>query len=224
MIKVTLSVQEGPHQNRKLRDQWTLSVDNETALAFFFSRCKVFGIDENFFAQCPPGQLAPVAQALVGRHALANVIIEEWQNQARNKIKSYAPYVGTAQSVMPNAGGMPGMSGGMPNVSGGMMGMPNVSGMPGMVPAAQVPTYGTPTGQPQPSVGAPGQPAPGAAPSAPVQAPQQAYAPVQQQVPSTQAGPTVASLLAPSGTPDATVPTTQTVPPAGQQYQANMPM
>lgn len=148
MIKLKLNVEDGQHANRKLLHQLVLSPDSEIALAIFFNHLKCFGIGPEFLAQCPPGSLAPVAQALLGKHAIAKVGHKEWQGEQRNEIKGYLPMSAGASAGAGAA--LPGLPGaGQPAAS--LPGLPGLPGLPAPVPApvvtsASVPEYGTPDG------------------------------------------------------------------------------
>lgn len=147
MIKVKLNIEDGPFKNRKIFHQLVVSVQSEVALAIFFSHLKAFGIGPEFLATCPPGNLAPIAQALMGKHAIANVVQEEWQNQLRNKVKGYAPLV----SGVPVGGGAG---------TGATASLPGLPGLPGLPPAAQAqPQPSVPASTPVPATALPGLPA-----------------------------------------------------------------
>lgn len=85
-IDVKFSVVSGPHANRKLFNQYTISPDNNNALAFFFKHMLAFGLDSDFFASEPTVQ--QVASSLVGKTVDVDVIIDTYNNEDRNKIKN----------------------------------------------------------------------------------------------------------------------------------------
>lgn len=140
MITLKLNIEDGPHQNRKLLTQLVLSVENETALAIFFRNLRAFGIDENFLATVPPGQLGPIAQTLLGRHVNVMVGSREWQGQQRNEVKNFSPYQGVTTG--------PSFGAGMPMPSTSML-MPNM-GTPMPSAAAPMPTMLPPVNVPAP--------------------------------------------------------------------------
>jgi hypothetical protein len=143
MIKVKFKVTEGPHANRTILSQLTLSPDNETALSIFFRQMKAFGLGEDFFARVPAGQLGPVASAMVGRRVTVKLTQREWQGEMRNNVAAIMPPLNAAP-----AGGMPNQ---MPptGVMGPMGGMP-MGGMP-MQPQMQQPMM-PPQQAPQPQM------------------------------------------------------------------------
>lgn len=94
MIKVVLRVQGGEFNNRKLWDQWTLSTDNPTALKIFFEKLAAFGLGDPGYLASVGGDLNQVAQALVGREAVAQVGTREWQGKPRNDVSFYDPPAG----------------------------------------------------------------------------------------------------------------------------------
>lgn len=85
-IDVKFSVVSGPHANRKLFNQYTISPDNNNALAFFFRHMAAFGLGSDFFASEPTIQ--QVASALIDKVVDVDVIIDTYDNQDRNKIKN----------------------------------------------------------------------------------------------------------------------------------------
>lgn len=99
-IEVKFSVISGPHANRKIFNTYTISPENNNALAFFFKHMLAFGLGSDFFASEPTIQ--QVAQALVEKTVDVDVIIDTYDNQDRNKIKNTLP-----SSVVPNNGGAP---------------------------------------------------------------------------------------------------------------------
>lgn len=107
MLKAKLEVVNGQFAKRKILTQFVLSVENETALSIFFRQMKAFGLDEHFFATVPPGQLGPVAQALMNRTALVTVGQREFpagSGQMRNEVKNVQPSrIGGMPTTMPGA-------------------------------------------------------------------------------------------------------------------------
>lgn len=99
MIKVQHQICGGPHNGRKLFDQFVISADNPNALGFFFEHMLAFGLDKAFFASNPP--LSQVAQALMGRRAKAKVGSRTWQGREQNDVQGYTP------SGNPQIGGAP---------------------------------------------------------------------------------------------------------------------
>lgn len=100
MIKVEYRILGGPHDGRKLFDQFVISPENPNALGFFFENLATFGLDANFFSQNPPLEL--VAQTLVGRQAVVTTGTREWKGRVQNDIQSYAPGNNVAPGGMPH--------------------------------------------------------------------------------------------------------------------------
>jgi len=172
MIKAKFRVQGGPHDGRHIWNQFVISPENPNALSFFFQHMKVFGMDENFFAQLPPvnahlgandPSLQRIAATMLNRPARVTVNQRSWNGSMRNNITAIKAPLGPAGTVTPQAAAP-------------------------RVPAA------TPQSAPMqaPAPAQPAQPAPAPvsppAPAAPLQQPAaptpQAPQPVQQEVPS----------------------------------------
>lgn len=165
MVKAKFRVQGGPHDGRHIWNQFVISPENPNALSFFFQHMKVFGMDENFFAQLPPvnadlgandPSLQRIASTMLNRPARVTVNQRSWNGQMRNNITAIKAPLGPAGTVAPQAA-----------------------------------TPGVPTATPQPApmqAPAPAQPVPAPvsppAPAAPSAAPApQAPQPVQQEAP-----------------------------------------
>lgn len=100
MIKVQFKVQNGPHEGRKVFNQFVISPDNANSLAFFFRHMASMGLDEAFFAANPP--LTTVAATLVGRACRIKVGTKEYQGQDRNEVQQVLPpTAGTATTAPP---------------------------------------------------------------------------------------------------------------------------
>lgn len=101
-IDVKFSVVSGPHANRKLFNQYTISPDNNNALAFFFRHMAAFGLGPDFFASEPTIQ--QVASSLLEKVVDVDVIIDTYNNEERNKIKNTLK---SSDPVASNGGGVP---------------------------------------------------------------------------------------------------------------------
>lgn len=168
MIRATLRIIGGPHNGRKLFDQYTLSAGNPNALGFFFETMAALGLNRQFFAQNPPWE--SVAQMLLGRQCNVQVAIKQYQGTDRNEVKNYRP-----------------VAGGAPAMPGAPM-MPGVPAMPGAAPVA-APGAPQPAQMPVPPPAVQQEAYPQQAPAAPQQVPQewqQAAAAVQQALPEQQ--------------------------------------
>lgn len=105
MLKTKMKVISGPHMNRPIINNFTLSLDNAVAVAIFFRQMKCFGLTDEYFAALgPSGSLEPVASALVGRRARLTLGQREWAGEMRNEVKGVKPYTGAPVAGQPNAG------------------------------------------------------------------------------------------------------------------------
>lgn len=87
MFKLTNEVQGGPHDKRRVWDQWVVSPDNETAMNIFFAKGASMGLGKEYWMANPSA--AQVEQALVGRAFRGKVAIRSYQGKASNEIKNY---------------------------------------------------------------------------------------------------------------------------------------
>jgi hypothetical protein len=94
MWKLTCEVESGPHQNRRIWTQQTLTVENPNALNVFFRQMAAAGLTGDFFKTKPSNQ--QIADALLGRRFRARVAIRAYMGQDRNEIKNWAPAAGAA--------------------------------------------------------------------------------------------------------------------------------
>lgn len=157
MFKLTLNVIAGPHVNRKLWTNLTVSPENPNALGIFFSQMAAFGLNAAFFSQNPSPEV--VASQLDGKYARVTAAQREWpkgSGQIRNDVTSIKPAV----------------------IAGGQ------GAVPGMAPVAAAPAP-APAAAPAPVAAAPA-PVPAAAPAAVAQpvAPAPAPQPVAAQAPA----------------------------------------
>ena len=155
MFKLTLNVVAGPHTNRKLWTNLTVSPENPNALGIFFSQMAAFGLTADFFKSNPSPE--QVAAALDGKYARVTAAQREWpkgSGQIRNDVTSIkVAVIGGGQGAIPQVGAA----------------APAPQPSPAPAPASQ------PTPQPSPA------PAPSPAPQPQVQAPAaQAAPPVQE--------------------------------------------
>lgn len=137
MIKVKFRVTSGPHKDKPIWNQFTVSPESAMALRMFFLNMAAFGLDANYFASNP--SLDTVAQALLNRAAVVTLGVRAWQGQDRNNVESISP---------PQAGGpvAPGVVTGPPSVS-------PVAASPvatPVTPAAAPPVPSTPSAPPNP--------------------------------------------------------------------------
>ncbi len=89
MIKVTFRVEGGPHDTRKIFNNFVISPDSANGLAFFFRHMAVLGLKDDFFANNPTTEM--VAAAIVSRRCRVKVSIRQWQEQDRNQVDAVLP-------------------------------------------------------------------------------------------------------------------------------------
>lgn len=102
MYKMTMNVVSGPHTNRKVWTNQTLSPENPNALAMFFNAMGALGLDADFFNTNPSPDA--VAQALVGRYAVVSLKQREWNGSMRNEVTAIKKS-NRASSMFPGVGG-----------------------------------------------------------------------------------------------------------------------
>jgi hypothetical protein len=184
-IRVTLRILGGPHNGRKLFDQFTLTAGNPAALGFFFDNCAAFGLDRAFFSGLNMQDPMPyVAQMLMGRQANVAVKMDVYQGVERNKVAQYRPIAGGQQPAnMPQQG----VPGGVPGYPAAPMGaMPVAPQQMPPAPQPQFPPQGPPPGFPPQQPYAPEQPQPPVAPQPPQMPGQFPQVPQPQGVPPVQ--------------------------------------
>lgn len=93
MIKLQLTVADGPKRDRKLFTQITLAADNPFALQRWFKNLACFGLDAAYFNANPT--LERIADDLLNRGAIAVVGHRPWEGTDRNEVKDYRPYAPT---------------------------------------------------------------------------------------------------------------------------------
>lgn len=86
MIKVKFRVMDGPHKDKPVWNQFTLSAENAIALRIFFQHMAAFGLDANFFASNP--SMDTVAKNLINRAVTAELGVRQWQGADRNEVKT----------------------------------------------------------------------------------------------------------------------------------------
>ena len=85
MFKITFIVTDGPHANRKLWTNLTISPESAPALGIFFSQMAALGLTKEFFEAGPSP--AAVAQSLLGKTATVTVTTREWNGTLRNEVR-----------------------------------------------------------------------------------------------------------------------------------------
>jgi len=104
MIKLIVDIQgdQGAATGKKIWTQTTLTVDNGFALRRWFTFLEAFGLTQAWLSETD-ATMDMIAMALVGRYANANVIIEPYKGQDRNKIDGWTPYETPLQPTLPDA-------------------------------------------------------------------------------------------------------------------------
>ena len=91
---LTCVVIDGPYKGRKLWHNITVTHDNPTALGFFFRSMTALGIDRTWFGSNPSDDL--VAQTMVNRSFIGQVVISPYNGEDRNSIKTMKPMTASA--------------------------------------------------------------------------------------------------------------------------------
>lgn len=151
MIVARFKVLTGPHANRVIVNNFVLTVENPTALGFFFRHMAVFGMGNDYFAANPP--LEQVAAQILNRQARVTL----QTNNGRQNANAWEAIPGGTLSAAPAPAATPGPAAAYPAPA------PAPAAAPAPAPAAPSPGYAAPAPGP---VGAPGYP--GVAPVAPV--------------------------------------------------------
>lgn len=106
-IVVFFQVTTGPHQGKKIRNQFTISPDNPNAVGFFFRHMSAIGLPREYFAQSPPPSLPNVAQALLNRPCRIKVTHREWGGTMRDNVDAIMSAT-TAAPTVPGTPQVPG--------------------------------------------------------------------------------------------------------------------
>lgn len=91
MIVVKFQIVGGPHNGRKVPNNFVISPENATALGFFFRHMRALGLDDEYFGQNPSPQ--QVAAALIGRNCRIEVGTRTWNGEEREDVKKIMPSV-----------------------------------------------------------------------------------------------------------------------------------
>lgn len=109
MFVVKYNVLTGPHTNRKIFNNFTVSPENPNALGFFFRHMAAMGLTRDYFAQSP--HPVHVAEALNGRRAKLKVGHREWGGVMRNDVKDVMAPTGSVAAAPAQQAGVPQMPG-----------------------------------------------------------------------------------------------------------------
>ena len=89
MFKIKCEVQTGAFAKRLVWTNQTISPENATALAIFFSSMSALGLTKEYFAQQPSPE--HIASALNGRLFRGTIGSRVWNGEKRNEIKRFLP-------------------------------------------------------------------------------------------------------------------------------------
>lgn len=148
-IKVRFTLEEGPYAGKSVFNNFVISPENGSALGFFFRHMAALGLTREWFATKP--SMAQVAEALVGRECLIDIVIDTWVGEERNKVSAVKPpRNGSNPAPRAMSGGMPtpGVPGPVPS-SSPVPTTPATSSLP-TVPATPMPATGSTTPPPLP--------------------------------------------------------------------------
>jgi hypothetical protein len=107
MIKFVAKIESGSYVDRELQGNFTISPESHGAMRFFFTDMAKFGLDAAFFATNPT--LQQIADALVGRRAVAVVGSREWNGREMESVESWKPALGGPGGSAGVLGGLPGL-------------------------------------------------------------------------------------------------------------------
>lgn len=121
MFKVTLTVIDGPHANRRLWTNLTISPESPGALGIFFSQMAAFGMSKEYFETGPSPEA--IAANLEGKRVKVTTIQKEWGGSMRNEVKTIKPLAAPGAGQI--GGGLPGTPTSGPQASAGGPVAPN---------------------------------------------------------------------------------------------------
>lgn len=214
MIRTKLRITGGPHDGRRIWNNFVIALDNPNSLSFFFQHMAIFGMDSSYITALPPlnpemgaddPSLRQIAANMAGRPLRARVGQQSYNGQPRNNI----------ERVMPPA---------TPGLAAAPSGFPS-SPYP-QAPAPQYPQAPTPQPYQQPDPWAQQQPAAPQYPYPQAPAPQYSQQPQQQpQYPQPQYRQPTPGYTQPGypAAPSYPQPQQPQQPPYAQPQQAPMP-
>ena len=143
MIKWKAKVETGPYAGRPLWGNFTISPESPGAMRILFSHLAVLGLDEKFWNANPEAPVSAIAQAIVGRKAIAEVGVRQWNGADREEVKAWKPALGGPGGSAPL--GVLGGFGGTPSSSSGIPGVPaSTPSTPATPPPAATPEVDSP--------------------------------------------------------------------------------
>lgn len=88
--KIEAHVEGGPYAGRRVWNQITLSPENPNAMSFFWQNMGILGITKDYLKTASPSDDA-VAKMMENKRFKGSVIIDDYQDVARNKIDKMFP-------------------------------------------------------------------------------------------------------------------------------------
>lgn len=145
MLKVKLTVEQGPYAGRIVYTNMSFTPDSPTAQKILFGQFEILGLGERFFEGLSRAtnldenaQWEVIARELVGRRASVLIGPREWQGQKREEVQSWRAPVGQPNRdaiFSPGVGGTQAAPVGATATSGA----PTASALPAATAAATLP-------------------------------------------------------------------------------------
>lgn len=155
MIRCKVKIESGPFVDRPISVNFTISPDSPVAMRIMFSHWANLGLDAKFFAANPNATLEQIAQALVGRRAVAVVAEREWNGRKFDDIKEWKPALAGPGSSVPLGASVGGpLSGGLVTAASSPLTSPAAAG-PTSSPVTSAPASAAPVEVAQPQTEAP---------------------------------------------------------------------
>lgn len=137
MIKWKAKIESGPYAGRPLWGNFTISPESPGAMRILFSHLAVFGLDGKFFDAHPNAPVHQIAETLIGRKAVAEVGIRQWNGQDREEVKNWKPVTGPGgNQPLGVLGGFAGGSSGIPSGLAGASSTPSTPALAADSPVA----------------------------------------------------------------------------------------
>jgi hypothetical protein len=92
-FKINPAVEAGERAKARIFHTFYVS-DKPAGMRFFFEQMDALGLDQSFFDRDPSND--QIAAALKGRRFTAEVFNDEWEGKVNQKLKEFAPPVGSA--------------------------------------------------------------------------------------------------------------------------------
>jgi hypothetical protein len=104
-VRVTFKVENGPHANATVTNDFVITPDNANAMSIFFRNMAVLGLSPDYFTSNPRGSIEAVADAVAKKRARCRLKLSTrtWNNAERNNVDALMPALpGTAASAAPS--------------------------------------------------------------------------------------------------------------------------